>query len=79
MGTVEIRYNGTWGVVCDDYWGYSEAVVVCRMLNFSGAIRAFSRWVGGVANEKVGKWWAGIGVQERSRVDKLPRQKMGVV
>ena len=45
-GTVEIMYNGTtWGVICDDYWGYSEAEVVCRMLGFSGAIRGYSRWV----------------------------------
>ncbi len=42
-GTVEIFYNNTWGVVCDDYWGYSEAVVVCHMLGFTGAIRAYSR------------------------------------
>ena len=44
-GTVEIFYNGTWGSVCDDYWGLSEARVVCRMLGFSDAIRGWSRWV----------------------------------
>ena len=43
-GTVEIYYNGTWGSVCDDYWGLSEARVVCRMLGFHDAIRGWNRW-----------------------------------
>ena len=41
-GTVEIFYNGTWGSVCDDYWGFEEARVVCKMLGFHDAIRAYS-------------------------------------
>ena len=44
-GTVEILYNGTWGSVCDDYWGFSEARVVCRMLGYVDAIRAYSRYL----------------------------------
>ena len=43
-GTVEIYYNGTWGSVCDDFWGLSEARVVCRMLGFQDAIRGWNRW-----------------------------------
>jgi deleted-in-malignant-brain-tumors protein 1 len=42
-GTVEILHNGTWSAVCDDYWGYSEAVVACHMLGFTTAVRAYIR------------------------------------
>ena len=41
-GTVEIFYNGTWGTVCDDNWGFTEAEVACHMLGFGGALRAYS-------------------------------------
>ena len=44
-GTIEIFYNGSWGTVCDDYWGFSEAEVACHMLGFSDAVQAYSRYV----------------------------------
>ena len=44
-GTVEILHNGTWSAICDDYWGYSEAVVACHMLGFATAVRAYIRLV----------------------------------
>jgi len=31
---VEIFYNGSWGTVCDDYFGDVEARVVCFSLGF---------------------------------------------
>ena len=48
-GTVEIFYSGMWDTVCDDFWGwdlgwgFTEAEVVCHMLGFGGALRAYSR------------------------------------
>ena len=34
LGRLEVLYNNTWGTICDDFFGYAEADIVCHMLNF---------------------------------------------
>ena len=38
-GRVEVYHEGKWGTICNDYWGLKEATVVCRMLDYSAAVK----------------------------------------
>ena len=54
-GRLLVLINGTYGSVCDDFFGFEEAQVTCRQLNYSRAVRAayFGEFGSGVDPEPI--------------------------
>jgi len=54
-GRLLVLINGTFGSVCDDFFGLEEAQVACRQLNYTGAERAayFGEFGSGEASEPI--------------------------
>jgi DNA-binding beta-propeller fold protein YncE len=55
-GRVEVRYNGVWGTVCDDYFDAADAMVVCQQLQMtSGSVTStITLGVGSIWMDDVG-------------------------
>jgi deleted-in-malignant-brain-tumors protein 1 len=64
-GQVEIQYQGTWGVVCDDYWDISDAHVICRMLGYKAAEIAI-RYIEGETTRRMLMRYVGCSGKEKS-------------
>ena len=38
-GRVDVRYEGQWGAICDNGWDINDAMVICRQLGYTSALR----------------------------------------
>ena len=54
-GRIEILYYGVWGLVCDKYFGFDSANVVCRQLGFPGAKKVIPHYQ--LSSESVVQVW----------------------
>ena len=50
---VKVLYKGSWGTICDDNWDLRDARVVCKMLEFDGALAAPGRATFGAGSGKI--------------------------
>ena len=53
-GRVEVYRVGSWGTICDDGWGLSDANVVCKQLGYASAMKAHGKSYFG---EGTGRIW----------------------
>ena len=63
-GRLEVHHDSYWGTVCDDYWGHTDASVVCSQLGFTGGIALndlrFGEGSGYIWMDKVGCRWENL-------------------
>ncbi|XP_031555779.1 deleted in malignant brain tumors 1 protein-like, partial [Actinia tenebrosa] len=64
-GKVEIKYQGTWGVVCDISWDIRDAHVICRMLGYKAAKHAI-RFIEGETPRRMLMSYVGCSGREKS-------------
>ena len=38
-GRVDVHYDGQWGAICDYGWDINDAMVICRQLGYTSALR----------------------------------------
>ena len=53
-GRVEIFYKGEWGTVCEVNWDLRDAIVACRQLGYTTAVR---RSIGAEFGQGTGRIW----------------------
>ena len=77
-GRIEVRYNGIWGTICDNFWDTDDAKVACRQLGLP--YREAQAIGGGLLGQGVGQIWLNDVqcVGNESRLDECRHAGWGV-